>query len=92
MKNRTTEKYICLAVVLMSATGFSWVFIESYLAWKDTGINVLQANAKGLAAIAGVGLLFGSAFWALKIKERQSDQSESAQGVKAEPPSSHRSE
>lgn len=71
MKKRTTEKYICLAVVLMAATGFTWVFIESYLAWKETGINVLNANARGLAAIAGVGLLFGSAFWALRMKERQ---------------------
>jgi len=90
MKKRTIEKYICLAVVLMSVTGFSWGFIDSYLAWKETGINVLRANARGLAAIAGLGVLFGSAFWALRVKERQAPDHGNRQVVENDPPRSQR--
>jgi len=92
MKKQATGKYICLVVVLIAVTCFSWLFIDSYLVWRKTEINALYANARALASIAGVGVLFGSAFWALKVKERQSSECGSTQDAKTEPDSSQRSE
>lgn len=71
MKKLKIERAICVAVVLMSVICFSWVLIEAYFAQLETGINLIRHSARDLFAIAGVGVLFGAALWALRVKERE---------------------
>ncbi len=69
--SRKPEQAIFLSVALLGVAALCWISVDRYFVYRDTGIPVMGFEIKTLLSIAGMSLLFGAAFWASRIKERE---------------------
>jgi hypothetical protein len=69
--SRKPEQAIFLSVALFGAGALCWMSTALYFSQRETGIPVMSFEIKRLLSVAGVSLLFGAAFRASRIKERE---------------------
>ncbi len=69
--SRKPEQAIFLSVTLFGAAALCWMSLTLFISQRDTGIPVMGFEIGRLLSVAGASLLFGAAFWASRIKERE---------------------
>ena len=78
MTSRRIEQVTCLAVAIYAASALVWFIAIEYRAWKETGILLPAKTYLRFAVTLGLAVLFGSAFWASRAREREERQKNSS--------------